>query len=37
MKEWKLQSPRIEERDNYVYVTIPHIPLARASELILNS
>ena len=36
MKEWKLQSPRIEERDNYVYVTIPHIPLARASELILK-
>lgn len=36
MKEWKLQSPKIEEKGNYVCVTIPHIPLARASELILN-
>lgn len=36
MKEWKLQYPKIEEVGNYVYVTIPHIPLARASELILN-
>lgn len=36
MKEWKLQFPRIEEIGNYVHVTIPHIPIARASELILN-
>ncbi len=36
MKEWKLQSPTIEERGNYVVVTIPHIPLARPSEMILN-
>lgn len=36
MKEWKLQSPTIEERHNYVVVTIPHIPLARPSEMILN-
>ena len=36
MKEWKLQSPKIEEKDNYVVVTIPHIPLARPSELILS-
>lgn len=36
MKDWKLQSPKIEEQGNYVCVTIPHIPLARASELILN-
>lgn len=36
MKEWKLQYPTIQENGNYVHVTIPHIPLARASELILK-
>lgn len=36
MREWKLQYPEIQEIGNYVHVTIPHIPLARASELILN-
>ncbi len=36
MKEWKLQSPTIKERGNYVVVTIPHIPLARPAEMILN-
>ncbi len=36
MKEWKLRPPVIEEKDNYVVVTIPHIPLARPSEIILK-
>jgi ATP-dependent DNA helicase RecG len=36
MKEFKLQSPVIEEVNNQVIVTIPHIPLARPSELILE-
>ncbi len=36
MKEWKLQPPTIVEKDNTVIVTIPHVPLASASELIMN-
>jgi ATP-dependent DNA helicase RecG len=36
MKEWKLKPPIIEENNNYVVVTIPNIPLARPSELILK-
>lgn len=36
MKEWKLKSPIIEELDRSVKVTIPHIPLARPTELILE-
>src|SRR5476649_2809901 len=36
MKEFRLQSPRIEQAGNYVKVTIPHIPLARPTELILE-
>lgn len=36
MKEWKLQSPRIEEEGNYVKVVIPHTPLAKPEELIME-
>lgn len=36
MKEWKLKSPIIEEVERNVKVTIPHIPLARPTELILE-
>lgn len=36
MKEWKLRSPIIEEIERNVRVTIPHIPLARPTELILE-
>ncbi|MCS3803752.1 ATP-dependent DNA helicase RecG [Chromobacterium alkanivorans] len=36
MKEWKLQDPIIEEIENYVSVTIPHKPLARPEELVIN-
>ncbi len=36
MKEWKLKPPIIEELERSVKVTIPHIPLARPSELILK-
>lgn len=36
MKEWKLKSPIIEELDRSVKVTIPHTPLARPTELILE-
>ena len=36
MKEWKLQSPRIIEENDCVCVIIPHIPLANASDLILQ-
>lgn len=36
MKEWKLKSPIIEEIERNVKVTIPHIPLARPTELILE-
>jgi ATP-dependent DNA helicase RecG len=36
MKEWKLKEPIIEEVERNVKVTIPHIPLARPTELILK-
>lgn len=36
MKEWKLKAPIIEEIERNVKVTIPHIPLARPTELILQ-
>lgn len=36
MKEWKLKSPIIEEVERNVKVTIPHAPLARPTELILE-
>lgn len=36
MKEWKLREPVIEEVERNVKVTIPHIPLARPTELILQ-
>jgi ATP-dependent DNA helicase RecG len=36
MKEFRLQPPRIEQNGNYVKVTIPHVPLARPTELILE-
>lgn len=36
MKEWKLKSPIIEELERSVKVTIPHAPLARSTELILE-
>lgn len=36
MLDWKLKKPVIEERSNYVVVTLPHTPLAKPSELILE-
>lgn len=36
MKDWKLQTPTIEEDGNFVVVTIPHTPLARPEELVLE-
>lgn len=36
MKEWKLKSPIIEEVERNVRVIIPHSPLARPTELILE-
>ncbi|MCU7548145.1 hypothetical protein OCK74_03425 [Chitinophagaceae bacterium LB-8] len=36
MKEWKLKPPIIEEVERNVKVTIPHTPLARPAELILE-
>lgn len=36
MKEWKLQNPKIQEDNNYVKVIIPHTPLAKPEELILE-
>jgi ATP-dependent DNA helicase RecG len=36
MKEWKLKPPVIEEIERSVKVTIPHVPLARPTELILE-
>jgi ATP-dependent DNA helicase RecG len=36
MKEWKLKSPIIEELERSVRVTIPHTPLARPTELIIE-
>jgi ATP-dependent DNA helicase RecG len=35
MKEWKLQPPIIEEKDNYIKVTIRHAPLALPAEAIM--
>lgn len=36
MKEFKLKSPVVEELEKSVKVTIPHIPLAQPTELILE-
>lgn len=36
MKAWRLKPPVIEEQNNYVKVTIPHVSLASASEQILT-
>jgi len=36
MKEWGLKSPDIREERGYIRVTLPHIPLAKPTELILN-
>ncbi len=36
MKEWGLKSPEIFEDGNYVKVIIPHTPLAKPTELILQ-
>ncbi|MGQ3121762.1 MAG: ATP-binding protein [Aliihoeflea sp.] len=36
MKEWKLQPPYFEERDNYLKVTIGHNPLATPEEAVLD-
>jgi ATP-dependent DNA helicase RecG len=36
MKEWKLRSPVIEETDNSVLVVIPHTPLAKPEEIVME-
>lgn len=36
MKEWKLKDPQIEEFQNTVVVTIPHTPLAKPEELVIE-
>jgi len=36
MKEWRLRNPSIEEGQNSVIVTIPHTPLAKPEELVLE-
>jgi ATP-dependent DNA helicase RecG len=36
MKDWKLKSPIIQEDANAVVVTIPHAPLAKPEELVLE-
>lgn len=36
MQEWGLKNPEVEEERGYVRVTLPHTPLAKATELILN-
>jgi ATP-dependent DNA helicase RecG len=36
MKEWKLKDPVIEEFENTVLVTIPHTPLAKPEELVIE-
>lgn len=36
MKEWGLKSPEVLEERGYVRVTLPHTPLAKPTELILN-
>ena len=36
MKEWHLKQPTIEETNNSVVVNIPHTPLAKPEELVLE-
>jgi ATP-dependent DNA helicase RecG len=36
MKEWRLKDPVIEESQNTVVVTIPHTPLAKPEELVIE-
>ncbi len=36
MKEWGLKSPEVSEDRGYVKVILPHTPLAKPTELILN-
>lgn len=36
MKEWKLKDPTVEESQNMVVVTIPHTPLAKPEELVIE-
>ncbi|MFM0721897.1 ATP-binding protein [Paraburkholderia strydomiana] len=36
MKEWKLKDPTIEETQNTVVITIPHTPLAKPEELVIE-
>ncbi|OGU17211.1 MAG: transcriptional regulator [Geobacteraceae bacterium GWC2_53_11] len=36
MKEWGLKNPDISEERGYVKVVLPHTPLAKPTELILN-
>jgi ATP-dependent DNA helicase RecG len=36
MKEWGLKAPEIEEHNGYVRVTLPHTPLAKPTEAILQ-
>lgn len=36
MRLWKLQSPILEERENYVVVTLPHTPLATPEEAVME-
>lgn len=36
MRLWKLQSPVLEERDNYVVVILPHTPLATPEEGVME-
>jgi ATP-dependent DNA helicase RecG len=36
MKDWKLKPPTIQEHGNAVVVTIPHAPLAKPEELVLE-
>lgn len=36
MRLWKLKSPILEERDNYVVVTLPHTPLATPEEGVME-
>lgn len=36
MKDWKLKSPSITEQPNSLLVTIPHSPLAKPEELVIE-
>jgi ATP-dependent DNA helicase RecG len=36
MKDWKLKPPSIQESSNAVVVTIPHAPLAKPEELVME-